>query len=93
MKIHEYQAKVILRKYGVSVPDGETVTTLEEAETAAKIAVFSRQQSLVTHQTGPQGQKVQRLLIEQGSAIDRELVVFMASQSGDMDIEEVRLRK
>jgi succinyl-CoA synthetase beta subunit len=93
MKIHEYQAKVILRKYGVSVPDGETVTTLEEAETAGKIAVFSRQQSLVTHQTGPQGQKVQRLLIEQGSAIDRELVVFMASQSGDMDIEEVRLRK
>jgi phosphoribosylamine-glycine ligase len=36
MKIHEYQAKEILRKYGVAVPDGETATTLEEAETAAK---------------------------------------------------------
>ena len=56
---------------------------------------------LVTHQTGPAGQKVQRLLIEEGSAIERELylglvldrasakVVFMASQSGGMEIEEV----
>jgi succinyl-CoA synthetase beta subunit len=139
MKIHEYQAKEILRKYGVSVPDGETVTTLEEAETAAKtlfsagskVVVVKAQihaggrgkgggvkvvksledavaaskailgMQLVTHQTGPQGQKVRQLLIEQGSAIDRELylglvldratakVVFMASQSGGMEIEEV----
>jgi succinyl-CoA synthetase beta subunit len=56
---------------------------------------------LVTHQTGPAGQKVQRLLIEAGSAIDRELylglvldratgkVVFMASQAGGMEIEQV----
>jgi succinyl-CoA synthetase beta subunit len=56
---------------------------------------------LVTHQTGPQGQKVQRLLVEAGSAIERELylglvldrassqVVFMASQAGGMEIEEV----
>ena len=36
MKIHEYQGKEILRKYGVAVPDGEMATTLEEADTAAK---------------------------------------------------------
>jgi succinyl-CoA synthetase beta subunit len=139
MKIHEYQAKEILRKYGVPVPGGEMATTLEEADTAAKqlfsagnAAVVVKAQihaggrgkgggvkvaksledaakyskdilgmQLVTHQTGPQGQKVRRLLIEEGSAIDRELylgavvdrasgkVVFMASQQGGMDIEEV----
>ena len=139
MKIHEYQAKEILRKYGVPVPDGEMATTLEEADTAAKnlfskgnAAVVVKAQihaggrgkgggvkvvktiedsdkaakailgmQLVTHQTGPQGQKVQRLLIEAGSAIERELylglvldrasakVVFMASQSGGMEIEQV----
>ena len=139
MKIHEYQAKEILRKYGVPVPAGEMATTLEEADTAAKqlfsagnaVVVVKAQihaggrgkgggvklaktidsaneaskailgMTLVTHQTGPAGQKVQRLLIEQGSAIDRELylglvldrasgkVVFMASQHGGMDIEEV----
>ena len=139
MKIHEYQAKEILRKHGVPVPAGEMATTLEEADTAAKqlfsagnaVVVVKAQihaggrgkgggvklartieeadaaskailgMQLVTHQTGPAGQKVQRLLIEQGSAIDRELylglvldrasgkVVFMASQHGGMDIEEV----
>src|SRR5476649_80588 len=139
MKIHEYQAKEILRKYNVPVPGGEMVTTLEEADTAAK-ALFSAGNAvvvvkaqihaggrgkgggvklaktlgeaaasskailgmqLITHQTGPQGQKVQRLLVEAGSAIARELylglvldrtsskVVFMASQAGGMDIEEV----
>jgi len=139
MKIHEYQAKEILRKYGVPVPDGEMATTLEEADKAAK-ALFGKGNAavvvkaqihaggrgkgggvkvvktieaadeaskailgmqLVTHQTGPAGQKVQRLLIEAGSAIDRELylglvldrasakVVFMASQSGGMEIEQV----
>jgi succinyl-CoA synthetase beta subunit len=139
MKIHEYQAKEILRKYGVAVPSGEMATTIEEADVAAK-ALFSAGNAvvvvkaqihaggrgkgggvklartieqadeyskqilgmqLVTHQTGPAGQKVQRLLIEAGSAIDRELylglvldrasskVVFMASQHGGMDIEEV----
>src|SRR5215475_8218939 len=130
MKIHEYQAKEILRKYGVPVPGGEMVETPEEADRAAKdlfdrgnaVVVVKAQihaggrgkgggvkvtkslpeaqaaakailgMQLVTHQTGPQGQKVQRLLIEEGSAIDRELylglvldratakVVFMASQ-------------
>jgi succinyl-CoA synthetase beta subunit len=139
MKIHEYQAKDILRKYGVPVPDGEMATTLEEADTAAKalfskgnVAVVVKAQihaggrgkgggvkvvktieaadaaskailgmQLITHQTGPAGQKVQRLLIEAGSAIERELylglvldrasakIVFMASQSGGMEIEEV----
>jgi succinyl-CoA synthetase beta subunit len=139
MKIHEYQGKEILRKYGVAVPNGEMATTLEEADTAAKqlfsegnavvvvkaqihaggrgkgggvklaktlveAATYSKAilgMQLVTHQTGPQGQKVQRLLVEAGSAIDRELylglvldrassqVVFMASQAGGMEIEEV----
>jgi succinyl-CoA synthetase beta subunit len=139
MKIHEYQAKEILRKYNVPVPGGEMVSTLEQADTAAKslfaagnTAVVVKAQihaggrgkgggvkiaktladadaaskailgmQLVTHQTGPQGQKVQRLLIEEASQIDRELylglvldratakVVFMASQSGGMEIEEV----
>ena len=139
MKIHEYQAKEILRKYGVSVPSGDMATTIEEAETAAKqlfdagnaVVVVKAQihaggrgkgggvklaknlseaiahskailgMQLVTHQTGAAGQKVQRLLIESGSAIARELylglvldrasgkVVFMASPDGGMDIEEV----
>jgi succinyl-CoA synthetase beta subunit len=139
MKIHEYQGKEILRKYGVAVPNGEMATTLEEADTAAKqlfsegnaVVVVKAQihaggrgkgggvklaksladaaaaskailgMQLVTHQTGPAGQKVRRLLIEAGSAIERELylglvldrasaqVVFMASQSGGMEIEEV----
>jgi succinyl-CoA synthetase beta subunit len=139
MKIHEYQAKEILRKYGVTVPAGDMASTIEEAETAAKqlfsagnavvvvkaqihaggrgkgggvklaknldeAVAYSKQilgMQLVTHQTGPQGQKVQRLLIEAGSAIARELylglvldrassqVVFMASQAGGMEIEEV----
>src|SRR5277367_5434270 len=46
MKIHEYQAKEILRKYGVSVPSGEMATTLEEADTAAK-ALFSAGNAVV----------------------------------------------
>jgi succinyl-CoA synthetase beta subunit len=139
MKIHEYQAKEILRKYGVPVPNGEMATTIEEADAAAKqlfsagnavvvvkaqihaggrgkgggvklarsleeAAAYSKSilgMQLVTHQTGPAGQKVQRLLVEAGSAIARELylglvldrasskVVFMASQAGGMEIEEV----
>ncbi len=139
MKIHEYQAKEILRRYNVPVPNGEMVTTLEEADTAAKslfsagnAAVVVKAQihaggrgkgggvkvaksledavtaskailgmQLITHQTGPEGQKVQRLLIEEASQIDRELYlglvldraaakyVFMASQTGGMEIEEV----
>jgi succinyl-CoA synthetase beta subunit len=139
MKIHEYQAKEILRAHGVPVPQGEVANTLEEALEVAKRlltggasgvvvkaqihaggrgkgggvkvarsldeaeqharAILGMQ--LVTHQTGPSGQKVQRLLIEETAAIDRELylgivldraqarLVFMASQAGGMEIEEV----
>ena len=43
MKIHEYQGKEILRKYGVAVPNGEMATTLEEADTAAKQLVLGRE--------------------------------------------------
>jgi succinyl-CoA synthetase beta subunit len=139
MKIHEYQAKDILAKYGVAIPRGEVANTLDEAIEAArqlfssgakgvvvkaqihaggrgkgggvKVAKtldeaehYAKQilgMQLVTHQTGPQGQKVQRLLIEETAAIDRELylgivldraaakLVFMASQAGGMEIEEV----
>ena len=139
MKIHEYQAKEILRRYGVPVPDGQMAATFEEADAAAQqlfgaghgVVVVKAQihaggrgkgggvklaksrseaeehskkilgMQLVTHQTGAAGQKVQRLLIESGSAIDRELylgivldrasskVVFMASKAGGMEIEEV----
>jgi succinyl-CoA synthetase beta subunit len=139
MKIHEYQAKDILAKYGVAVPRGEVAYTLDEAlevarqlfTNGAKGVVVKAQihaggrgkgggvkvaksfseaeeyakkilgMQLITHQTGPQGQKVQRLLIEETAPIDRELylgivldrakaqLVFMASQAGGMEIEEV----
>src|SRR6202034_3114035 len=73
------------------------------AKTLAQAEEYSKQilgMQLVTHQTGPQGQKVQRLLIEEMSSIARELclgivldratakLVFMASQAGGMEIEE-----
>jgi succinyl-CoA synthetase beta subunit len=76
----------------------KVVKSLDDASKAAKTILGMQ---LVTHQTGPQGQKVQRLLVEEGSAIDRELylgivldraaarLVFMASQAGGMEIEEV----
>jgi succinyl-CoA synthetase beta subunit len=139
MKIHEYQAKAILKKYGVAVPRGEMATTREQAEVAAK-SLFSAGASrvvvkaqihaggrgkgggvkiaksveeatdiagrmlgmtLVTHQTGPEGKTVQRLLIEETLPIEKELYlgilvdraegkpVFMASAAGGMDIEQV----
>ncbi len=136
MKIHEYQAKEILRKYGVPTPRGMPCFSVEEAVSAAqklggKVWVVKAQihaggrgkgggvkvaksidevrdwagkilgMQLVTHQTGPQGQKVRRLLIEEGADISRELyigivvdrgtqtVCVMASSEGGMDIEEV----
>jgi succinyl-CoA synthetase beta subunit len=139
MKIHEYQAKDILAKYGVAVPRGEVANTVEEAVDVAKklfaagangVVVKAQIHAggrgkgggvkvaknlaeaeeyakkilgmqLVTHQTGPEGQKVKRLLIEETAAIDRELylgmvldraaakMVFMVSKSGGMEIEEV----
>ena len=139
MKIHEYQAKDILAKYGVAVPRGEVANTLEQAldvakrlfsngasgvvvkaqihaggrgkgggvkvaKTFAEAEGYAKQilgMQLITHQTGPEGQKVQRLLVEETAAIDRELylgivldrvtakLVFMASKAGGMEIEEV----
>ncbi len=139
MKIHEYQAKGILKKYGVAVPRGEVATTREQAEAAAKnlfnagaTGVVVKAQihaggrgkgggvkiaksveeaaelaskilgmTLVTHQTGPEGKLVQRLLIEETLPIEKELYlgividraeakpVFMASASGGMEIEQV----
>ncbi len=135
MKIHEYQAKSILAKYGVPVPRGEVAYTVEEAEVAARTlggSVVIKAQihaggrgkgggvkvaksvaeagelakrilgmTLVTHQTGPEGRVVQRLLVEETLPIERELYlgivldrttgrnVFMASKEGGMDIEEV----
>jgi len=139
MKIHEYQAKDILAKYGVAVPKGEMAATYDEAVDEAKRlfaggakGVVVKAQihaggrgkgggvkvaktlseaeeyikkilgmTLITHQTGPQGQKVRRLLIEETAPIERELylgvvldratskLVFMASQAGGMEIEEV----
>src|SRR5579885_2676178 len=135
MKIHEYQAKAILARYGVPTPRGKPAFTAEEAEAAArelggsvvvkaqinaggrgkgggvKVAKdaaaaveLARQMlgmTLITHQTGPEGRLVQRLLIEETLPIERELYlgivldrvqgkpVFMASAAGGMEIEEV----
>src|ERR1700738_2549040 len=139
MKIHEYQAKAILKKYGVAVPRGEMAETHEQAEAAEKklvdagasgvvvkaqihaggrgkgggvkiaksvdeAAVLASKilgMTLVTHQTGPEGRVVRRLLIEETLPIEKELYlgividriaakpVFMASASGGMEIEEV----
>jgi len=136
VKIHEYQAKEVLRKYGVPTPRGVPCFSVEEAVDAArklggKVWVVKAQihaggrgkgggvkvarsadevkswagkilgMRLVTHQTGPEGQKVRRLLIEEGAAIRKELYVgivvdrvtqkvcVMASSEGGMDIEEV----
>ena len=136
MKIHEYQAKEIFRRFGVPTPRGEMVTTPEQARAAAeklgtKIVVVKAQihaggrgkaggvklakspaeaaelaqkmlgMKLVTPQTGPAGRIVQRLLVEEGLDIKRELYlsilvdravaapVIMASTAGGMEIEEV----
>lgn len=136
MKIHEYQAKELLKRFGVPTPAGKMVTSAEDAVEAAKglgnppyvvkaqIHAGGRGKAggvkvvqsvdevkekasnmlgmtLRTHQTGPEGQEVRRLLIEEGVGIDKELymglvldrakkrVVLMASSEGGMDIEEV----
>ena len=108
MNIHEYQAKEVLRAFGVPVPTGKPAFTVEEAVAAAKdlpgpVWVVKAQihaggrgkgggvkvvksiedvkreaerilgMNLITHQTGPQGRIVNRLYIEDGSAIEREL--------------------
>src|SRR5580692_2200455 len=135
MKIHEYQAKALLARYGVPVPRGEVALNVDEAETAAKklggsvvvkaqihaggrgkgggVKVVKNAQearevagkmlgmTLITHQTGPEGRIVQRLLVEETLPIERELYlgivldraqgqpVFMASAAGGMEIEDV----
>jgi succinyl-CoA synthetase beta subunit len=136
VKIHEYQAKAILNRYGVPVPRGEVAFTPDEAgeiarrlgggtvvvkaqihaggrgkgggvklaknpDEAIRIARDMIGMRLVTHQTGPEGRIVSRVLVEEGLEIRRELYVsllvdraaarpiIMASAAGGMDIEEV----
>src|SRR5918995_5623175 len=136
MNIHEYQAKEILKGYGVPVPRGEVAATPEEAKAVAmrlgggtcvvkaqihaggrgkgggvKLARNPEEaeqkaremigKKLVTHQTGPEGRQVRRVLIEQGLNIDRELylalvldraasrVSIICSSEGGIEIEEV----
>ncbi|RPI79850.1 MAG: ADP-forming succinate--CoA ligase subunit beta [Desulfobacteraceae bacterium] len=136
MKLHEYQAKDLLKQTGIPVPNGKPVTSVDEAVAAAKTlngppwvvkaqihaggrgkgggvkvvqsldelaktAKTILERPLVTKQTGPSGEKVNWLLIEEGAAIDRELYLAMVidratgkpvmifSQAGGMDIEEV----
>jgi succinyl-CoA synthetase beta subunit len=136
MKIHEYQAKELLRSHGVPVPRGYPAFTVREAQEAAQklggnfwvvkaqihaggrgkgggvklakshadVETLAGQilgMQLKTHQTGPEGQKVRRLLIEEGADIEKEYyvaaltdratqkVAMMASSEGGMDIEEV----
>ncbi|MBW2177650.1 MAG: ADP-forming succinate--CoA ligase subunit beta [Deltaproteobacteria bacterium] len=136
MKIHEYQAKALFRKYGVPVPEGGVAFNPDEAVAAAdKLGAFpvvvkaqihaggrgkgggvklanSADEvksvageiigmNLVTHQTGPEGREVKKVLVEQGLNIAKELylsiipdratamMVIMASEAGGMDIETV----
>jgi succinyl-CoA synthetase beta subunit len=136
MKIHEYQAKAILAKYGVPVPSGEVVESAAEAAKVSQrlgggVSVVKAQihaggrgkgggvkvvkspdeaqqaagkilgMNLVTYQTGPRGQKVARVLVEQGLKIKRELYlgvvidrstekpVLMVSPEGGVEIEKV----
>lgn len=136
MKIHEYQAKEILKKYNVAVPKGKVAFTVDEAVQAAQeiggnvwvvkaqihaggrgkgggvkvaknideVREFAQKMlgmTLITHQTGPEGKTVKRLLIEQGINILRELYVgitldravsknvLMVSTEGGMEIEKV----
>ena len=139
MKIHEYQAKMLLQRFGVAVPRGFPCFTVSEAVAAgqqlgAGVRVVKAQihaggrgkgggvkvvrtdaeledaarrmmgMQLVTHQTGPQGQTVRRLLVEEGVDIRQELyigmvvdrttqqVALMGSAAGGMDIEDVAAR-
>jgi succinyl-CoA synthetase beta subunit len=140
VKIHEYQAKAVLARFGVPVPRGEVAVSPAEAgmiarrlgggisvvkaqihaggrgkgggvkvakspEEAEQLATQMIGMTLVTHQTGPEGRKVGRVLVEEGLQIDRELYVSMlidrgsacpviiASAAGGMDIEEVAAKE
>ena len=135
MKIHEYQAKEILRQYNVAVPEGSVATSADEAEQIAtelggKVVVKAQIHAggrgkgggvklatnpteareaasailgmqLITHQTGPEGQKVKQVLVEKASDIEHEFylgitldraqskLVVMASREGGVEIEQV----
>jgi succinyl-CoA synthetase beta subunit len=136
MNVHEYQAKEILRRFGVATPRGVPCFSVAEADAAArelggKVWVVKAQihaggrgkgggvkvaksleevheyaskilgMTLVTHQTGPQGRVVKRLLVEEGADIRKELyigmvvdrssqcVALLGSSEGGMEIEEV----
>ncbi len=136
MKIHEYQAKELFKKYSIPIPQGGVAFTPDEAvATSGKLGAFpvvvkaqihaggrgkgggvklakSADEvkslagqiigmNLVTHQTGPEGKQVKKVLVEQGLNIVKELylsiipdratakIVIMASEAGGMDIEEV----
>ena len=135
MKVHEYQAKEILARYGVPVPGGRVAASPDEAEAVAadlgtpvavkaqihaggrgkgggiKLAATPDEarrvadqiigMQLVTHQTGPEGRLVKRVLVEEQLKVDRELYLgividnsigfplVMASDAGGVDIEEV----
>lgn len=135
MKIHEYQAKELLKKFGVEVPRGQLAETADQtrkiaadlggmvvvkaqihaggrgkgggvrlaksADEAAEIANKMIGMTLVTHQTGPDGKEVRKVLVEEGLDIDREMylgivldrsrsqLVFMASTEGGVEIEKV----
>ncbi|MEW5806609.1 MAG: ADP-forming succinate--CoA ligase subunit beta [Acidobacteriota bacterium] len=138
MKIHEYQAKEILKKYGVEVPQGEVaysplevrdiakriggrcvikaqihaggrgkgggIRIASNSEEAGEIAKQMIGMTLVTHQTGPEGKKVKRVLVEKVQDIEREYYlavivdrsmgspVIMASSEGGVEIEQVAAR-
>lgn len=136
MKIHEYQAKELFKKYGIPIPRGNVAFTVAEAKAIGadlgtfpvvvkaqihaggrgkgggvklakdrdQVEEYAKQilgMTLVTHQTGPEGRVVKKLLVEEGLPIEKELylsvlpdrgtakIVFMASEAGGMDIEEV----
>ncbi|MDE2850912.1 MAG: ADP-forming succinate--CoA ligase subunit beta [Acidobacteriota bacterium] len=135
MKIHEFQAKGILRRFGAAVPQGKVIDDAAQAaricedfggrcvvkaqihaggrgkgggvkvasspSEAERLADEILGMQLVTHQTGPEGQQVRQVLIEEALEIDKELYLgvtldraaecplLMASRSGGMDIEEV----
>ncbi len=138
MKIHEYQAKELLRAHGVTTPRGSVASTPADARRAAeelggrvvlkaqvhaggrgkaggirlakspeeaeKLAAEMIGMKLVTHQTGPEGKIVRKLLVEEALEVERELyagivldrsaeqLVFMASSEGGVEIEEVAAR-
>ncbi len=139
MKIHEYQAKDLLRLAGAPTPRGQVAATVDEAVAAwraagsGKVAIKAQihaggrgkgggiklattedevkaaagailGMTLVTHQTGPEGRVVKKVLVEEAVAIEQELYaaitldrvsgrpVLMVSRSGGMDIEEVAAR-